>query len=138
MPNLSAVIIEGILRDCRTIAVVGLSSNPARSSYGVASYMKAQGYQVIPVNPNETNVLGEPAYPSLMAVPGVIDHVDVFRNAEDVLPVVEAAIAKGVKAVWLLEGIVNESAAALAKQAGLLVVMDRCWLKDHTARSYRG
>ena len=104
MPNLSAVIIEEILRDCRTIAVVGLSPNPGRPSYRVVSYMKTQGYRVIPVNPNETNVLGEPAYPSLMAVPGAIDLVDVFRKAEDVL----------------------------------LVVMDRCWLKEHTARSYRG
>jgi predicted CoA-binding protein len=138
MSNQLAMIIDEILRDCRTIAVVGLSSNPARPSYGVASYMKTQGYRVIPVNPNETNVLGEPAYPLLMAVPGAIDLVDVFRKAEDVLPVVEAAIAKGAKAIWLQEGVVNEPAAVLAKQAGLIVVMDRCWLKEHTARSHRG
>jgi len=130
--------ISRILTHCRTIAVVGLSSNPARPSYEVASYMKTQGYRVIPVNPNETNVLGEPAYPSLMAVPGAIDLVDVFRKAEDVLPIVEAAIEKDVKALWLQEGIVNEPAAALAKQAGLHVVMDRCWLKEHAVRSHRG
>ena len=132
------ITITRIIKDCHAIAVMGLSSNPARPSYAVACYMMTQGYRVIPVNPNETNVLGESAYPSLMAVSGAIDLADVFREAEDVLPVVEAAIVKGVKAVWPQEGIVNEAAAALAKQAGLLVVMDRCWLKEHTARSYRG
>ena len=86
------ITITRIIKDCRAIAVMGLSSNPARPSYAVASYMMTQGYRVIPVNPNETNVLGESAYPSLMAVPGAIDLVDVFREAEDVLPVVEAAI----------------------------------------------
>jgi hypothetical protein len=130
--------IDEILRDCRTIAVVGLSSNQARPSFGVASYMKAQGYRVIPVNPNETNVLGEPAYPSLAAVPGTIDLVNIFRKSEDVLPIVEEAIARGAKAVWMQEGIVNEQAAVRAGESGLLVVMDRCWFKEHTARSHRG
>ena len=132
------VTIDEILRDCRTIAVVGLSSNPARPSHGVAGYMKAQGYQVIPVNPNETQVLGESAYPSLAAVPGTIDLVNIFRKSEDVLPIVEEAIARGAKAVWMQEGIVNEQAAVRAGESGLLVVMDRCWLKEHTARSHRG
>lgn len=130
--------ITRIFKDCRTIAVVGLSSNPARPSYGVASYMKAQGYRVIPVNPNETNVLGERAYPSLTDVPGAIDLVDIFRRSEDVVPIVEEAIAKGAKAIWLQEGIVNEAVAARAESAGLLVVMDRCWLKAHAALSNRG
>lgn len=134
----SAMTIDEILRDCRTIAVVGLSSNQARPSFGVASYMKAQGYRVIPVNPNETNVLGEPAYPSLAAVPGTIDLVNIFRKSEDVLPIVEEAIARGAKAVWMQEGIVNEQAAVRAGESGLLVVMDRCWFKEHTARSHRG
>ena len=134
----SPVTIDEILRDCRTIAVVGLSSNPARPSHGVAGYMKAQGYQVIPVNPNETQVLGESAYPSLAAVPGTIDLVNIFRKSEDVLPIVEEAIARGAKAVWMQEGIVNEQAAVRAGESGLLVVMDRCWLKEHTARSHRG
>ncbi len=134
----SAVTIDEILRDCRTIAVVGLSSNPARPSHGVAGYMKAQGYQVIPVNPNETQVLGESAYPSLAAVPGTIDLVNIFRKSEDVLPIVEEAIARGAKAVWMQEGIVNEQAAVRAGESGPLVVMDRCWLKEHTARSHRG
>ena len=137
MSNQSAQVIDEILRDCRTIAVVGLSSNPARPSYGVASYMKAQGYRVIPVNPNETNVLGESAYPLLAAVPGTIDLVNIFRRSEDVLPIVEEAIARGAKAIWMQEGVVSEAAAARAAQAGLPVVMDRCWLKEHAARSYR-
>ena len=138
MPNQSAMIIDEILRDCRTIAVVGLSSNPARPSYEVASYMKTRGYRVIPVNPNETNVLGEPAYPSLAVVPGTIDLVNIFRRSEDVLPIVEEAIAHGAKAIWMQEGIINEQAAVRARASGLLVVMDRCWLKEHTARSHRG
>jgi|SRR5688572_10832730 uncharacterized protein len=138
MPNPSAATIEEIFRDCCTIAVVGLSSNSTRSSYEVASYMKAQGYRVIPVNPNETNVLGEPAYPSLAAVPDPIDLVNIFRKSEDVLPIVEEAIARGVKAIWMQQGVINEHAAVHARESGLLVVMDRCWLKDHTARSYRG
>lgn len=134
----SAVTIDEVLRACRTIAVVGLSSNPARPSYGVASYMKAQGNRVIPVNPNETNVLGEPAYPSLAAVPGTIDLVNIFRKSEDVFPIIEEAIARGAKAVWMQEGVINEQAAVRARESGLLVVMDRCWLKEHTARSHRG
>jgi uncharacterized protein len=127
-----------IFKDCRTIAVVGLSSNPARPSYRVASYMKACGYRIIPVNPNETEVLGEQAYPSLAAVPGKVDLVDIFRKSEDVLPIVEEAVAKGVKAVWMQEGVINEQAAMHAKESGLLVVMDRCWLKEHTALLNRG
>ncbi len=130
-------VIKQILKDCRTIAVVGLSSNPARPSYRVASYMKAQGFRVIPVNPNGTHVFGEQAYPSLVDVPDAIDLVDVFRKAEDVLPIVEEAITKGAKAIWLQEGIVNEAAATRAQSAGLLVVMDRCWLKQHAAGSDR-
>lgn len=138
MRERSAATIEEILRTCRTIAVVGASSNPARPSNRVASYMKAQGYRVIPVNPNEQSVIGEQAFPSLSAVPGPIDLVDIFRKSEEVLPIVEEAIAKGAKAVWLQEGVVNEAAAARAKAAGLLVVMDRCWLKERSARSNRG
>lgn len=138
MPNQSATNIDEILRACRTIAVVGLSSNPARPSYRVAAYMKSQGYRVIPVNPNETNVLGESAFPSLAAVPGTIDLVNIFRKSEDVLPIVEEAIAHGVKAIWMQEGVINEQAAVRAVGSGLLVVMDRCWLKEHAARSNHG
>jgi len=138
MPEDSAATIDEIMRTCRRIAVVGASTNPARPSHRVAGYMKAQGYRVIPVNPNETTILGDPAYPSLTAIPGAIDLVDVFRKSEDVLPIVDDAIAKGAKAIWLQEGIINEDAAARAKAAGLLVVMDRCWLKEHAARLNRG
>ena len=132
------VAITRILKDCRTIAVVGLSSNSARPSYHVAAYMQSQGHRIIPVNPNETNVLGEPAYPSLAAVPGTIDLVNIFRKSEDVLPIVEAAIAHGAKAIWMQEGVSHEQAAVRARESGLLVVMDRCWLKEHAARSHRG
>jgi hypothetical protein len=99
--------------------------------------MQAQGYRVIPVNPNETNVLGEQAYASLAAVSGTIDLVNIFRKSEDVLLIVEEAIAHGAKAIWMQEGVVNEAAAARAAQAGLPVVMDCCWLKEHAARSHR-
>jgi predicted CoA-binding protein len=100
--------------------------------------MKAQGYRVIPVNPNEQMVIGEKAYPSLSDVPEPVALVDIFRKSEDVLPIVEEAIAKGAKAVWMQEGVVNEAAATRAEQAGLLVVMDRCWMKEHAARAHRG
>jgi predicted CoA-binding protein len=90
------------------------------------------------VNPNETNVLGETAYPSLVAVPGPIDLVNIFRKSKDVLPLVEEAITHGAKAIWMQEGISNEQAAVRARESGLLVVMDRCWLKEQAARSHRG
>lgn len=135
MADKSSATIDEILRNCRTIAVVGLSSNSSRPSNRVAAYMQSQGYRVIPVNPNETTVLGEPAYQSLTAVPGTIDLVTIFRKSEDVLPIVDEAIVRGAKAIWMQEGVVNESAAQRARQAGRLVVMDRCWLKEHAARS---
>lgn len=124
-------MVEALLRDCRTIAVVGLSSNPARPSYRVAAYMQQQGKVIIPVNPHETNVLGEVAYPSLSAVPGSIDLVNVFRRSEEAGAVVDEAIRIKAKGVWLQEGVIDEAAAARARQAGLQVVMDRCWLKEH-------
>lgn len=129
-----ATIIETILESCRRIAVVGASSNPARPSHRVAAYMKAHGYRVTPVNPNEQSVIGERAYPSLAELPEAVDLVDIFRKPDEVLPIVEAAISKGAKAVWLQEGVVNEAAAQRARDAGLLVVMDRCWLKEHAGR----
>ena len=117
--------------------MVGASSNPARASHHVTTYMKATGYQVIPVNPNEQTVAGERAYPSLAAIPGPVDLVNIFRKSEEVLLVVEAAIAVGAKAVWMQEGVINHAAAELARQAGLAVVMDRCWLKEHAVRHDR-
>ncbi len=124
-------VIKRILDECRTIAVVGLSSNPMRPSNGVASYMRRQGYRVIPVNPNEREVFGERAYSSLADVPEKIELVDVFRRADEAGAVVDEAIRIGAKAVWLQEGVIDEAAARRALDAGLMVVMDRCWLKDH-------
>jgi predicted CoA-binding protein len=123
--------IKAILADCRIIAVVGLSSDPNRPSHGVASYMQRRGYRVIPVNPNETEVFGERAYPALIDVPDKIDLVDIFRRSDEAGKAVDEAIAIGAKAVWLQEGVIDEAAAQRAHAAGLLVVMDRCWLKDH-------
>lgn len=126
--------IEKILDECRTIAVVGLSSDPTRPSNGVASYMRRQGYKVIPVNPNETDVFGDKAYRSLADVPEQIDLVDVFRRSSEAGSAVDEAIAVGAKAVWLQEGVLDNSAAQRALDAGLLVVMDRCWLKEHVRK----
>lgn len=123
--------IRRILDECRTIAVVGLSSNPMRASNGVANYMKRQGYRVIPVNPNEREVFGERAYASLGEVPEKIDLVDVFRRSSEAGQAVDEAIAVGARAVWLQEGVIDHAAAGRARDAGLLVVMNRCWLKDH-------
>lgn len=123
--------ITRILDDCKTIAVVGLSSNPGRPSYGVASYMRRNGYKVIPVNPNETEVFGDTAYELLADVPVQIDLVNIFRRSSEAGHAVDEAIALRAKAVWLQEGVIDERAAARALAAGLLVVMDRCWLKEH-------
>ena len=130
----STEAIKAILDSCPTIAVVGLSSHSARPSHGVASYMQRHGYRVIPVNPNETEVLGEKAYPSLADVPEKIDLVDIFRRSDEAGKAVDEAIAAGAKAVWLQEGVIDHAAAERAHDAGLLVVMDRCWLKDHVRR----
>jgi predicted CoA-binding protein len=126
--------IQKILDDCRTIAVVGLSSDPSRPSYGVASYMRRREYKVIPVNPNEIEVFGEKAYASLVEVPNKIDLVDIFRRSSEAGTAVDQAIAVGAKAVWLQEGVIDQAASQRAAEAGLLVVMDRCWLKEHARR----
>jgi len=123
--------IPELLRSARTIAVVGLSGNRKRPSYGVSEYIQSAGYRIVPVNPQETEVLGERAYPSLEAVPGHIDIVDVFRRSEFVPEIVEAAIRVGAGAVWMQEGVADEAAAEKARAAGLTVVMDRCILKEH-------
>lgn len=127
----AAESIKRILDECKTIAVVGLSSNPIRPSYGVSRYMQQHGYRTIPVNPNETEVLGEKAYATLRDVPGPLELVDIFRRSEDAGAIVDEAIALGAKAVWLQEGVIDEVAAQRALDAGLLVVMDRCILKEH-------
>ncbi len=123
-------IVE-ILRSAKTIAVVGLSGKRFRPSYGVAEYMKNAGYRIIPVNPAEASVLGEKCYPDLDSIPEPVDIVDVFRRSEFAPEIVEAAIRKGAKAVWMQEGVVHEEAARRAEQAGLSVIMDRCILKEH-------
>lgn len=120
-----------ILDECRTIAVVGLSSNPFRPSNGVAAFMKKKGYRVIPINPNETEVLGEKAFAALSDVDEKIDLVDIFRRSDEAGQTVDEAIKIGAKAVWLQEGVIDEAAAKRARDAGLMVVMDRCWLKDY-------
>lgn len=127
----STETITRILDECRTIAVVGLSSDISRPSNGVSGYMRRVGYSVIPVNPNETEVFGQKAYPDLASVPEKIDLVDVFRRSEEAGKAVDEAIAIGAKAVWLQEGVIDQAAAQRALDAGLLVVMDRCWLKEH-------
>ncbi len=123
--------IAEILKSARTIAVVGLSSKPWRPSYGVAEYLMRVGYRIIPVNPNEAEVLGQKAYPALDAVPERVDIVNVFRRSEFVPEVVEAAIRIGARAIWLQEGVRHDEAAERARQAGLEVVQDRCILKEH-------
>ena len=123
--------IRRIFEECRTIAVVGLSGNPSRPSHSVSGYMRRHGYCVIPVNPNETSVFGEKSYPDLFAVPEKIDLVDIFRRSDEAGKAVDQAIVIGAKAVWLQEGVIDRAAAQRALDAGLMVVMDRCWLKEH-------
>ncbi|HQU85141.1 MAG TPA: CoA-binding protein [Pyrinomonadaceae bacterium] len=123
--------IKQILEECKTIAVVGLSSNPMRPSNGVAGFMLKKGYTVIPVNPNETEVFGIKACQTLSTVTEKVDLVDIFRRSEEAGAAVDEAIAIGAKAVWLQEGVIDREAAERAEKAGLLVVMDRCWLKDY-------
>ena len=122
---------EKILNSSRVVAVVGLSAKPDRPSHRVADYLKAQGYRIIPVNPAESEILGELCYPDLASVPESVDVVDIFRRSEEVLPIVKEAIKIGAKAVWIQEGVINEEAAARAREAGLMVVMDKCMLKEH-------
>ena len=126
--------ITEILRESKIIAVVGLSSNPMRPSHGVAEYLQRAGYRIIPVNPNETEVLGERSYARLEDVPEKIDIVNMFRRAEEVPPVVESAIRVGAKVVWMQSGIENEEAAGKARAAGLTVIEDACILVEHRKR----
>lgn len=120
-----------ILRTCRVLAVVGLSSNPQRASHGVSRYLQRAGYRIIPVNPNEREVLGEKAWASLAEVPEAVDCVVIFRRPEHVPEIVEQAIQNGARAVWMQYGISHAEAAARARQAGLLVVEDRCMMIEH-------
>jgi predicted CoA-binding protein len=126
--------VARILREARTIAVVGLSSNPMRASNEVAAYLQRVGYRIIPVNPNETEVLGEKAYARLEDVPEAIDIADVFRRSEEVAGVAESAIAVKAKVLWLQLGIENAEAAHKARAAGLAVVENACLLVEHKRR----
>ena len=126
--------IGQLLSRARTIAVVGLSSDPMRPSFGVSQYMQRKGYRIIPVNPNESTVLGEKAYGTLSEIPEKVDLVDVFRRPEFVPEIVDEAIRLKVPSVWLQEGVIHNAAAQKARDAGITVVMDRCILKEHRAR----
>lgn len=123
-----------ILKSYKTIAVVGLSSNPMRPSFGVSEYIQGSGYRIIPVNPNETQVLGEKSYPRLEDVPEKIEIVDIFRRPQEIPPVVDSAIRVGARVIWMQLGIENEAAAEKARAAGLTVVMDACMLIEHKRR----
>jgi predicted CoA-binding protein len=129
------VTIPELLRKSKTIAVVGLSGNPMRPSFGVAEYMQREGYRIIPVNPQETEVLGEKSYARLEDIPEHVDIVDVFRRPEFVPDIVDSAIRIGAGAVWLQEDVVHEEGAQRARAAGLAVVMDKCLLKEHRRMS---
>ncbi len=117
-------LIDEQLRNSKTIAVVGLSDNPARDSHRVSLYMQSQGYRIVPVNPMISEALGEKSYPDLKSVPEPIDMVDVFRRSELVPPVVDEAIEVGVKYIWMQDGVINPEAAAKAEAAGIPVIMD--------------
>lgn len=134
LPQGSSDPITDILRKCKTIAVIGLSSNPMRPSHEVTEYMQRAGYRIIPVNPNETEVLGEKSYARLEDVPEKVDVVNIFRRTEEVPPVVESAIRIGAPVVWMQLGIENEEAAEKARAAGLAVVEDACILIEHKRR----
>jgi len=123
--------VEKILGNYRIVAVVGISDKPDRPSFGVASYLQRQGYRIVPVNPRLESVLGEKAYPDIQSIPFEIDVVDIFRKSEEVAPIVDAAIAKKAKAVWMQEGVIDEESAQKARDNGLDAVMDLCMLKEH-------
>jgi predicted CoA-binding protein len=125
--------IADLLKNTRTIAVVGLSANPLRPSHLVASYMQSQGYRIIPVNPNYSSILGETCYPDLLEIPASIevDMVNIFRKVEAIPSIVEGAIQRKVQGIWMQEGIFHYAAAEKASSAGLWVVMDRCLMVEH-------
>jgi predicted CoA-binding protein len=129
--NATADEIADILRATKIIAVVGLSPKPERPSHSVSAYMKDQGYTIIPVNPGQAEILGEKAYASVTEIPGPIDMVNIFREPSAVPEIVDQAIAKGAKVVWMQEGIVHNEAADKARAAGLQVVMNKCLYKEH-------
>lgn len=124
-------VIEKIIRDVKTIAIVGLSSKPDRASNGVARYLIEQGFEIIPVNPVEDEILGLKSYPDLKSIGQKVDMVDVFRKGEATPPIVEEAISIGARYIWLQEGVTSQQSYDLAEKAGIPIVMDRCILKEH-------
>jgi len=120
-----------ILKEYHTVAMVGLSPDPSRPSHRVARYLSSHGYKVIPVNPDAQEILGTRSYPDMSSIPEPIEIVDIFRRSEKVMPVVDEAIKIGAKVVWMQEGVINEEAASKARDAGLLVVMNKCMFKEH-------
>ncbi len=136
MPATDADQIADVLKSAKTIAVVGVSDNPMRPSYGVAAYLQHHGYRIIPVNPSVESVLGEKSYASLLDVPERIDIVDIFRRSENVPPIVDQAIQLKVPVIWMQETVIHDEAAKKAREKGIVVVMDRCILKEHSARNH--
>jgi predicted CoA-binding protein len=132
--TISSDSIYEILKSSHTIAVVGLSSRKFRPSYGVSKYMQEAGYRIIPVNPENTEVLGEKSYAALEEIPEKVDIVDIFRRSEYVPDIVDSAIRIGAKSIWMQEGVIHSEAAEKARAAGLFVVMDLCILKEHARR----
>jgi predicted CoA-binding protein len=136
-PAPDAATLRRILRDCRTVAVVGLSAEPHRPSYFVASYLQGKGYRIVPVNPKYPQILGEPSYARLEDIPFAVDLVDVFRKPADLPPIAASAVAIGAKCLWQQLGVANAEADAIARAAGLDSVMDRCVKIEH-ARLFGG
>jgi predicted CoA-binding protein len=131
LSNEYVATIRKVLRESKTIAVVGLSPKPNRPSHQVASYLMEAGYTIIPVNPGQDIILGQTCYSNLRDIPTPVDMVDIFRRQEEVVPIVEDAIGIGARFIWMQQGIVNEEAAGKAEAAGLIVIMDRCTKIDH-------
>jgi hypothetical protein len=130
-PQVDPEEIKAILRNYKVVAVVGLSPKPERPSYRVAQYLKDHGYQIVPVNPGQKEILGEKCYPRLQDIPFPVDVVDIFRNVEAIPAIVDEAIAQGAKVVWMQQGLTEPVSARKAREAGLQVVMDRCMKIDH-------
>ena len=132
------MIEADILKNYRKVAIIGLSANEEKASNKVGKYLIQHGFDVFPVNPVESEILGKKAYPNLTAITDSIEIVDIFRKSEDVEPIIDEAIRIGAKVVWMQEGVKNEAAAAKARQAGLLVIMDKCMKKTHENLTKQG
>jgi len=131
MSNATSEEVKKILEESKVVAVVGLSEKPDRDSHRVAKYLQEQGYSVIPVNPNAEEILGEKSYPSLKEIPGDVDVVDIFRKVDAIPGIVDEAIEKGAKTVWMQEGLAHNESADRAREKGLNVVMSKCIMKEH-------